>query len=196
MSTISTSSPGRKNDRHELRRAGPGNNLPIPTLSGAVEFSLVSDCVAGTLSLSIVERTPSTDSELRLVDATNGGNRYLRIPTGQTVQIDFILAGPWQWSFGGTAGGVTLADRNNGTRYWLAASPDSKTRRVIIQPSNKPVLADENDPTNDEKFNLEIEIEQSAGSPLAIEIDPITKNPPPVGGVFDPNPLVKPGPLL
>lgn len=196
MTTISTNPAVRENHRHPLRRAGAGNNLPSPTLTGEVEFSLDADEVTGTLSLRILERNQSPIPARRLVGTTSNGNRYLRIPRGQIVQIDFTLAGPWQWTFAGNVGGVTLADRNNGTRYWLAASPDSKTRRVIIEPSNKPEVQDDNDPANDEKFNLEIEIAQSAGSPLGIEIDPITKNPPPVGGVVDPNPLVNPGPLL
>ena len=131
----------------------------------------------------------------RLVGETPNGDRYLRVPIGKRVQIDFKLGGPWKWFFPHGEDGVTLADENHYNRYWLTDHGDPKMRRLIIEPSGESEIMINHDVgQNDEKFNLELIIKQAKGKELAIEIDPITKNPPPIGGF---TPIAgEPGPLL
>ena len=193
MTTISTSTTKPKNDRKPPRKPTAAEPAPKPDIIGKVEFNLKPEPETGTLTLEIRQVSGVDTGPDRLVGETPKGDRYLRVPTGKRVQIDFLLGGPWQWFFPHGMDGVTLADENHFNRYWLTDHGDPKMRRLIIEPSGG---SEETQDTgsNDEKFNLELVIKQAKGKELAIEIDPITKNPPPIGGF---TPIAgEPGPLL
>lgn len=197
MTTISTTirNKTKKNDRHTIN--DPDQNYPekIDTI-GTVVFDLVPDTERRTLSLVMTELGvgPGDEpSEDRLVGETDSGEYYLRVPQDKNVQVDLVLSEYWNWRFPKDEKAVTLGDANNKDRYWMTKKNTSKLRRIVIKSSgNIPQNID--DGSYDEKFNLEVLINQASGPELAIEIDPITKNPPPVGGKIARG--QKSGPLL
>jgi hypothetical protein len=191
MAVISTNIAGGGGGRFPLKKPGNGQSAPAADLEATVDFSLVADPATGTLSLTIIERNASPDEAKQLVGTTKKGNRYLKVPKGKTVKLTFALSGPWDWTFRGD--GVTLDSDSHYERYWLVDEKPKKSRSIVVLPSNKNPVMDDEDPVNDEKFNLEVDIKQAKGSPLSIIIDPITKNPPPGGGF---TPVGEPGPLL
>jgi hypothetical protein len=180
MTTIDMGQP--QNDRYRVQKPGPNNKAPKPDIIGAVEFLLEPDETQTRLSLKIKDTTVQLDEENRLVGEYNG-EFYIRVPYGKVVQIDFKLGGKWEWAFA-NGGGVTLADEGHKNRYWITDSSTTKMRQLVIKHSGKkpPAKPTDDKGQNDEKFNLEVEFLQIKGKPLKIEIDPITKNPPPVGG--------------
>ncbi len=183
MTTTEMGQPGKGNDRHQVQRSGPSSPAPPPNIIGAVEFILEPNDTLTKLTLKIAETVDQPNEEDRLVGEAPDGEFYVRVPKGKIVQIDFQLGGKWEWTFA-EPGGVTLADKGNHARYWITDSSNPKMRRLVIKHSDKTALHKPEDDKgqNDEKFNLEVEFTQTAGKPLKIEIDPITKNPPPVGG--------------
>lgn len=180
MTTIEMGQP--QNDRYRVRKPGPDHKVPDPDIIGTVEFNLEPNTEQTRLSLTIKDTTVQLDEENRLVGEYNG-EFYIRVPYGKVVQIDFNLGGKWEWAFA-NGGGVTLADEGHKYRYWITDSSKPKMRQLVIKNSCKPRpdKPEDDKGQNDEKFNLEVEFTQIKGKPLKIEIDPITKNPPPVGG--------------
>lgn len=180
--TISRTTGG--NDRAPLQQNNAGHPAPKPIYFGKVNFDLVPDST-GRLTLILTEEK-LTGPVWNFVGKTNDGDFYLRIPP-QAAQIDMELIGCTLWTFAGNGNAITLGDRKHTPRYWMVpvASTGNKLRRLIIGPSGRPPVQhqDHDDGHNDEKFNLEVLLTQAGtDTPLAIEIDPITKNPPPVGG--------------
>lgn len=195
MVTIATYDADRGNGRHPPHKVGNGPPPPPVDIEGTVEFGLDADQPNGTLTLTLFEPRPDADADKALVGSTPSGDAYyIRVPTAQAARIHFTLAGPWDWEFDGD--GVTLAKEPHSRRYWLEPITDPKVRTLIIKHSgNAPQDTHTDDLSNDEKFNLMVLMRQrDTGKKLAIEIDPITKNPPPVGDRKDT--LSHPGPLL
>ncbi len=196
MSMISNELFGRRNERASPRRASQGGSMPQPTVTGRIVFDIAADQVNGTIGLTMVEPHPHPDGPL--VGQEPNGSYYIMIPQGKVVQVDLELGGVWKWTFpDAVEEGVTLASAGHAQRYWLVeASSNAKTRRLVIEPSHRPPVAhgSNDDGRNDEKFNIEVYLDQGFGKPLGIEIDPITKNPPPVDPLVPP--LNQPGPLL
>ena len=183
MTTNEMGQPNGDNGRHPVQVASSANNPPRPDIIGAVEFILEPNSDLTRLSLKIKETVEQPTEEDQLVGEAPDGEFYIRVPKGKVVQIDFRLGGKWEWTFA-NGGGVTLADAGHKNRYWITDSSNPKMRQLVIKNSGKsrPASPADDKGENDEKFNLEVEFTQTAGKPLKIEIDPITKNPPPVGG--------------
>lgn len=184
MTSTNTAAVLLSNDRAPPQHHNSSHPAPIPSIRGTVEFNIVPDATTGTLTLTISERNPDLNPARHLVGVTDSGEYYLRVPE-KAVQIDLVLAGPWDWSFL-PGDGITIGRNAHASRYWLVPllSSNQKTRRIIIKQSNgTPVPHLKDDGRNDEKFNLEVQIAQNLTQKrLVIEIDPITKNPPPDGG--------------
>ncbi|MBN8500101.1 MAG: hypothetical protein J0M19_02990 [Sphingomonadales bacterium] len=184
MISTETSASNRCNHRAALQCPQTNPNLPDVTITGTVIFDLITDAAAGTVRLGIRQDPPVTCNETRLVGETPAGDQYIRVPKGNNVRIIFELGGNWQWTFPPTADGITLKSASHSTRYWLTDASCPRSRTVVIQSSHVSPLenVEADDGRFDERFNIEVLINQGRGHALAVEFDPITKNPPPVGG--------------
>jgi hypothetical protein len=184
------------NSRIPLKQPTSHDPAPPVDIFGTVAFDIVPNNTTGTISLSISEIGGDETDPDRVVGIAPNGDRYLRVPKDKVVQIDCLLTGVWKWNFPRGADGVTLATSGHEVRYWLIDKANPKMRRIIIKSSGlePQANAQSDDGRHDEKFNLQVEIKQAHGKPLAIEIDPITKNPPPGNGKSAP--LGEPGALL
>ena len=164
--------------------------MPKAGITGKVEFDLAPDLANKTLTLKIKDLKP----ESKLVGKNSKG-LYLQVPKNTIVEIELILSDTWKWSFKNDDSDFTLSTKKHKEYYFVKPNPSSdQTRTIIIKPSGNLAYQDPQSDKggNDEKFNLTVELEQAGATvPLVIEIDPITKNPPPDGGkiVTDSNPL-------
>lgn len=189
---------GIGNERVPPRRPTVVRPAPPPTMVGTVEIHLEADQANGTISLLMAEPNPDPDPERHLIGQAANGEYYLRVPKGETVQVDLVLSGSWDWKYYEAEDGVTLGRSTHARRYWLIGYPayDGKTIRIIIESSGfepSSVAADRGQ--HDEKFNINVLIRQDqTNRPLVLEIDPITKNPPPGDGRKDP--ASNPQPML
>ncbi len=169
--------------RYKPKRRTATERPPSPDLTGSVDFQLIPGATSRTLTMQMVY---AGGDDLRGYN-TLTGEHYLRVPENKVVQLTLSLGGLWDWKF--TPEGFTLGNRDHRDRYWLDSASD-KSVTLIIEPSGLSAQAAEQ---HDEKFNLTVEIAQEGTKiPLVIMIDPITKNPPPVGGMIVPQDVPAP----
>lgn len=172
---LSSAPPG--NARKQPRRPANPCEVPVAAVSGRVRFGMVAK--DGQLTFTF-EDLDGKD----LVGSLPGQGPYLRVPEGTIVEIELLLSDAWEWSFASDDQDFTLARPGHENRFWIKPGVSDKRKRVIvIEPSGAAPETDAASRRNDEKFNLGVSLAQSgnAGS-VGIEIDPIVKNPPPVGG--------------
>ena len=181
MSSISTTLLGIGNDRARPQQPAPGHQPPKCSIEGTVEFNIVADEAKGTISLEMTDV-----SKTNLVGRNSNNEYFLRVEADAVVQFDLVLAGPWQWAFLSDGSEFTLGSRGHAKRYWLTATPNAKTRRIVVESSKlTPVHQADDNGKFDEKFNLTVLLTQANSTKqLVIEIDPITKNPPPVDSMI------------
>lgn len=175
------------NGRYKPKKRTATERPPSPALTGSVDFQLIPGATSRTLTMQMVY---ASGDDLRGYNTVTG-EHYLRVPENKVVQLTLSLGGLWDWKF--TPEAFTLGTRAHADRYWLDSATD-KSVTLIIEPSGLPAQAagQQND-RNDEKFNLTVEIAQEGTNiPLVIMIDPITKNPPQVGGMIVPQDVPAP----
>lgn len=189
MSEISLALPPHANDRAPAQTVSAGHPLPGGLIAGTVEINLVAKPADGTLALEMSDKTGTN-----LVGTNAAGDSYLRVEKDKSYEVKLVLAGNWKWKFLAGSAGFSLASSAHAARYWLTGSPNDKTRTIVIKSSGQtPVSAAADTGQFDEKFNLTVEILQNGTArPLIIEIDPITKNPPPVDGLAAPDGVADP----
>lgn len=188
MTEILSNPSGGKNPRRQPNRPANPSDIPPATLHGKVIFEMIAHNKRLSFSMIDVDK-------VGLVGEIENQGYYIRVPANTTVEVELTLSDSWDWEFVQNDNDFTLAtDRVEG-RYWVRPGGGRKSRKITIQPTGngpEPAFGTGRD---DEKFNLGIELSQN-NSPIkvGIEIDPIVKNPPPVGGRKDTQGL--PGPLL
>ncbi|MBN8485572.1 MAG: hypothetical protein J0L50_12440 [Sphingomonadales bacterium] len=175
-----THAPKPKNDRAQPRRPA---SLPAADLRGKVEFDMVLSGEGANRKLTFV-LTALDNPEL--VGPQKGKGAYLRVPEGKTVEIELLLSEAWDWEYSDTDDDFTLAAAGHSGRYHVKrGSNDKRSRIVVIEPSGGAPETEITSVKHDEKFNLGVRLAQdNGGAPVGIEIDPIVKNPPPVGGLI------------
>ena len=185
-----THAPKPGNDRAQPRRPA---NLPTADIKGQVEFNMVVSDEGPSRKLTFV-LTPLDNPDL--VGPIQGKGAYLRVPQGKKVEIELILSDDWDWEYSDKDDDFTLAAAGHSGRYHVKRGGNAKRSRiVVIEPSGEAPEAEITSVKHDEKFNLGVRLAQdNGGAPVAIEIDPIVKNPPPVGGLIgtqnQPSPLL------
>lgn len=188
VSIVHAPKPG--NDRAQPRRPA---SLPPADLRGKVEFNMVVSGHGANRKLTFV-LTPLDNPEL--VGPVQGKGAYLRVPQGKRIEVELILSDDWDWEYSDKDDDFTLASAGHSGRYHVKSGGNGKRSRiVVIEPSGEAPETDIASARHDEKFNLGVRLAQdNGGAPMAIEIDPIVKNPPPVGGLTgtqnQPSPLL------
>lgn len=188
VSIVHAPKPG--NDRAQPRRPA---SLPPADLRGKVEFNMVVSGHGANRKLTFV-LTPLDNPEL--VGPVQGKGAYLRVPQGKRIEVELILSDDWDWEYSDKDDDFTLASAGHSGRYHVKSGGNGKRSRiVVIEPSGEAPETDIASARHDEKFNLGVRLAQdNGGAPVAIEVDPIVKNPPPVGGLTgtqnQPSPLL------
>jgi hypothetical protein len=178
--TMASITPALKpgNDRAQPRRPA---SLPPASLRGKVEFNMVVSG-QGTNQTLTFTLTPLDNPEL--VGKIAGKGDYLRVPQGKSVEIELILSDDWDWEYSDKDDDFTLASAGHSGRYHVQPGRNGKRSRiVVIESTNAAPEVEITSEKHDEKFNLGLKLAQANGKPVAVEIDPIVKNPPPVGGM-------------
>lgn len=177
-----------KNHRRQPKRPTNPSDIPPATLRGKVIFEMIAH--NKRLSFSMIDV-----GKLGLVGEIKNQGYYIRVPANTTVEVELTLSDSWDWEFVQNNNDFTLATEYVEARYWVHPGGGPKSRTITIQPTERSPENGVGTGRDDEKFNLGIELSQN-NSPIkvGIEIDPIVKNPPPVGGKSDTQGI--PGPLL
>lgn len=167
--------------RYPPRRPNAAHQLPAHDIEGVIEFSLDPAADKRSLTMEMVQLSGTPG----LISRDPVTNEFcVAIPPNMTVKLTLNLSGKMDWVFplkGGSP--FSLAERDHSERYWQASAPTNNSVTLIIESSGRPQTMD-HDPDAIEKFNLAVAIAQTNTTvPLILLIDPVTKNPPPVGGL-------------
>lgn len=173
---ISRNPTRNTNARSQPNRPTDPTNIPPATLKGKVIFEMIAH--KKRLSFTMIDV-----DQKGLVGKLKGQNHHLVVPHNTIVEIELILSDSWDWNFVPSTNDFTLATDGHEVRYWIQSDGSSKSRLITIEPTGRTPEPGNGTGRDDEKFNLGIELSQDGSDiKVGVEIDPITKNPPPGGG--------------
>ncbi|MFM5947879.1 MAG: nucleotide synthetase [Novosphingobium sp.] len=122
-----------------------------------------------------------------VIGHTDEDGYYIRVYA--EIVVELKLSPWWDWDFDGDAP-FTLKKKKEGTHdnsnNFHVRKRDAHNRRTVnveIKPSGKPA----GDHGFKQGFNLYVVMGQPNGGKLPVRIDPIVKNPPPIGGMNAPS---------
>lgn len=141
---------------------------------------------AGQLVFKMQDKRAVLPAE-SVIGHTDEAGYYIRV-RDQDIVIELELSPWWDWEFDGDKP-FTLKQKKNGIHdnvknFHVRKWTEPRKMQVEMKRSGQPVQI--SGPGFKQGYNLYVKMGQPKGEALPIRIDPIVKNPPPVGGMNAP----------
>lgn len=153
-----------------------------PTGSGVNPAEGVTE---GTVELGVRIRNGNLDFTMRDIEGNfvrfneQTRERYLAI-TAQS-RLTIRLSDVISWTFDTAAGPIRLK-KEASAPFYKVTHQGADPREIVLEVIPTAVAPDQAGETEVHPFNIYLKVRQNLGDPWPIRLDPIVKNPPPVGG--------------